>query len=81
MRPDFYLPDYNSIIEFDGLQHFEANEMFGGEEGFRERVEMDRLKNQLCEENSVGVLRIPYWKLENIEEILNEYLDIKKAAN
>lgn len=75
MRPDFYLPDYNLIIEFDGMQHFEANEMFGGEKGFKERQEMDRLKNQLCEENNVDILRIPYWNLENIDSILKKSLD------
>ena len=72
MRPDFYLPNYNLVIEFDGMQHFEPNEMFGGEEGFKKRQELDKLKNQLCEENGVDVLRIPYWKMNDIEKILKE---------
>jgi hypothetical protein len=28
---DFYLPDYNLLIEFQGRQHYEAVEKFGGE--------------------------------------------------
>ena len=31
---DFYLYDYNTIIEFDGKQHSEPIEFFGGEENF-----------------------------------------------
>ena len=71
MRPDFYLPDYNLVVEYDGKQHFEANEMFGGEEGFEERQKMDELKDQLCEEHGIKVVRISYSEYNNIESILN----------
>ena len=74
MRPDFYLPDYNLVVEYDGKQHFEANEMFGGEEGFEERQKMDELKDQLCEEHGIKVVRISYSEYNNIESILNNAL-------
>ena len=35
---DFYLPDYNILIEFDGKQHFESIEIFGG------KIEFEKLK-------------------------------------
>ena len=32
---DFYLPNYNTCIEYDGEQHFEPKQYFGGEETFQ----------------------------------------------
>lgn len=34
LRFDFYLPEYNTIIEYDGQQHFMPSEYFGGDESF-----------------------------------------------
>ena len=34
-RYDFFLPDYNLLIEFHGKQHYEPVEIFGGEEEFK----------------------------------------------
>ena len=72
MRPDFYLPGYNLIIEYDGVQHFKPLKFFGGEEKLRERQKNDELKKQLCEENGIEVIKIPYWEYNNIEKILEE---------
>ena len=33
---DFYLPYFNLLIEYDGRQHFESVDLFGGEEGFKQ---------------------------------------------
>ena len=46
---DFYLEDYNIGIEYDGRQHFEAIDYFGGEDGFKEIQYRDELKNNLCQ--------------------------------
>jgi len=34
---DFYLPEYNTCIEYDGIQHFEIVENWGGEDGLKDR--------------------------------------------
>lgn len=31
-------------------------------------------KNAYCEDNNINLLRIPYWELKNIENILNTNL-------
>lgn len=73
LRPDFYLPDYNLVIEYDGKQHF--REFFTiSSETLEQRQERDALKNKLCEENGVEILRIPYWDLVHIETILKQKL-------
>lgn len=67
---DFYLPDLNLVIEFDGIQHFEPIEFFGGEESLLETQRRDEIKNNYCRDNGIKILRIPYW--ENISEKLFE---------
>lgn len=69
---DFYLPYKNMAIEFDGKQHFESFEYFGGQEGFEIRQKHDNIKNEYCKNNGIPLLRIPYDK--NIEEELNNFL-------
>lgn len=68
---DFYLPDYNLCIEFDGLQHYIPIELFGGEETFRKLQVNDNIKNQYCTNRNIKLLRIHYSKLSNIENILS----------
>ena len=74
-RFDFYLPNLNTIIEFDGEQHFKVNNFFGGEEGFRKRKQSDRIKNQYCEDNNINLLRIPYTEINNINNILKQTIN------
>ena len=71
---DFYLPDYNTCVEYDDRQHFKPVEHFGGEEKFQITVKHDNFKNQYCIDNNIRILRIPYYK--NIEEELNNFLFI-----
>lgn len=69
---DFYLPDYNICIEYDGLQHFEPVDFFGGEEGFRKRQLNDEIKTKYCQENNIKLLRIRYD--QDVTNILDMYL-------
>lgn len=70
---DFYLPDYNLVIEYDGLQHYEPK---FGEESFKKTLLHDGMKNNYCRWNNIDLLRIPYWERDNIEEILIKKLNI-----
>ena len=74
---DFYLPDYNLLIEYDGRQHFEISEYFGGYEGFINTKIRDTIKNIYCRNNNIDLLRIPYWEFDNIENILIDKLNLK----
>ena len=71
---DFYLPEYNVCIEYDGKQHYESIEYFGGEESFAYTQRHDEIKNQYCADNNIKLLRIPYFA--NVEEELNKFLFI-----
>jgi len=71
LRFDFYLPDLNTCIEFDGLQHFRPVDQFGGPEEF-ERVKIrDHHKNEYCERVGIRLIRISYKQLKKIDSVLD----------
>jgi len=73
LRFDFYLTEYNIAIEYDGSQHY--NRKFNmSEEEFLNTQERDKRKNKFCLENNIPLLRIPYFKESNIDDILQKFL-------
>lgn len=74
LKYDFYLPDYNLLIEYNGKQHYEPIDYFGGECQLKIQQEHDNRKEQYAKDNNIEFLVIPYWDFENIENILNTYL-------
>ena len=74
---DFYLPQYNVLIEFDGVQHFKIIKHFGGFDRFVDRIIRDTIKNEYCKENDIKLIRISYKEIDKIEEILIKELELK----
>ena len=70
---DFYLPDYNCVIEYDGQQHFQYIPFFyKDEEAFNKVKEHDKIKNKYCFDNNISIIRIPYYiKDISLEKRLN----------
>ena len=77
LKFDFYLPDYNICIEYDGVQHFEPQEHFGGIDTYEDLVIKDNIKNKYCQKNNIKLIRIDYMNFENIENILIKELNLK----
>lgn len=48
------------LIEYDGVQHFDEKDFFGGSSGFQILRDHDNAKNKYCAENNIPLLRIPY---------------------
>ena len=65
------------IIEFDGKQHYEPIEHFGGVEAYERLKLNDKIKNDYCEENFIDLIRIRYDQIDRIYDILNESLRMK----
>lgn len=85
LRFDFYLPDYNMCIEFDGEQHyrpvdFGTHDQVKVEKNFEALKLRDEIKNEYCKEHNISLLRIPYWDFTNIESILEDYFKLKRAV-
>lgn len=75
---DFYLPKLNTVIEVDGIQHFQPVECFGGEESFKSLSENDEIKDKYCQIKKIKILRIPYYLYGSKREPCTEYLSIMK---
>lgn len=69
---DFYLPDYNLCIEYDGELHYD--DKFNDSDGFNKLKKHDKIKTKYCKSNHIKLIRIPYWESKNIETILTETL-------
>lgn len=63
-RFDFYLPDFNILIEYDGIQHFKDLNFYRPLEYYQKH---DLFKNEWCEKNNIKLIRIPYYKLKEIK--------------
>lgn len=72
---DFYLPDLNICIEYDGIQHFKPIDIFGGDDGFVQRCINDKIKNEYCEVHNIKLFRIKYD--DNIYEKITEIINTK----
>jgi len=72
---DFYLPNRNILIEFDGEQHYrfvkKFHNTFGG---FEIQQKRDKIKTQYAHDNEIKLLRIRWDEEKMIPNILNNFL-------
>lgn len=68
---DFFIPELNICIEFDGIQHYIPIDFFGGVDGFESLKINDDIKNNFCIENGIELYRIPYWSIGDINNIMD----------
>ena len=73
---DFYLPDYNLLIEYQGEYH-DGSVSHQSEEDFDKQQEHDRRKKEYAKVNNIALLEIWYWDFDNIEEILIKQIKYK----
>ena len=69
LKCDFYLPDYNLVIEYNGRQHYEAVHAFGGEKALFETQKRDSIKKAFLDDIDVQLLEVHY-KTKNLEELI-----------
>ncbi len=73
---DFYLPDYNCCIEFNGRQHYNPVDYFGGEQALKKQQTNDQIKKDYCKTNKIKLLIIPHSHKQTIEQIIVNKLGI-----
>lgn len=59
---DIFIPSKSVGIEYQGLQHYQPVDLFGGEKQFVERKRLDERKKILCQENNVTLIEWKYNK-------------------
>lgn len=62
------------LIEFQGRQHYESVERFGGSKGFEQRQKNDAIKRDYAKEHGYFLLEIPHTE-ENIEGIIKDSIE------
>lgn len=75
LKFDFAVFNENGIkflIEYQGKQHYEPSDFFGGETTFILQQKYDNMKKEYCKKNNIQLLIIPYWE-ENIEKSIEEF--------
>lgn len=78
LRFDFYLPDYNTVVEYQGEQHYypvKFNAEWNDQElqrQFQYTQTRDDIKRNYCKEQGINMVEIPYWDKNNIEKYLDK---------
>lgn len=71
---DFYLPEDNLLIEFDGEQHYHpilrGSHKQSSEEDFKLVQKHDLIKTEYCKKHNIPLLRVPYWERNDLEYFL-----------
>lgn len=74
---DFYLPDFNLLIEFQGRQHkCFVKGMHTSKKDFAKQLEHDKRKREYAYNHNIKLLELWYWDFDNIEEILTRELNL-----
>lgn len=63
---DIWIPELKVGIEYQGIQHFEVINHWGGEDGLKKRTENDKKKKKICK--SLGYNLIEFRHNENLTE-------------
>jgi len=76
LRFDFFLTDYNILIEFQGKHHYKpVNKYNRAKTVHKKTVLHDHIKRQYCKNNNIILIEINYLDINNIFDILIEELD------
>lgn len=75
LRYDFYIPSKNTIIEFNGIQHYEYTKYFHKSvERYEYQKFKDKIKQKYAESLNIKYIIIKYSDIHKIPEILNKEL-------
>lgn len=74
LRFDFYIKSLNAYIEFQGIQHYKPISYFGGSKRYNAQAKKDSIKVDFCNDNNIKLIRIPYFEINNIDDILKSAL-------
>ena len=70
---DGYCEELRLAFEYDGEQHFYDIKHY--KRSSKTQQEIDEIKNRICKENNITLIRIPYWEKDEMSEyIIKELL-------
>ena len=72
MELDIFIPEIQLGIEYQGRQHYEAIDFFGGEQSFRKQIKRDNQKKRLCKKFGIKLIHVKYDELIEVDYIKNK---------
>ena len=57
---DFFIPSQSVLIEYQGIQHYESVDYFGGEDKFKYQQKHDKMKADYAKDHSYNLIAVPY---------------------
>lgn len=67
---DFYLPETNTCIEYNGIQHYKSVKYFGGEDKLIKTKRNDLIKYNYCKNNGIGLLILTKQNLNDLVKLM-----------
>ena len=80
LRFDFFLPEYNVAIEYDGSHHYTPKSKYNGgcTKKFVKQKIRDGIKNKYCKENNIVLLRFNKSDYKKMGVLIKRTLDKQK---
>jgi len=76
LRFDFYLPNHNILIEFQGMHHYKpVNKYNRAKRVHKKTLIHDQIKRNYCCENNITLIEIHYQEIDNINNILTQIIE------
>ena len=69
---DFCIPSQKILIEYQGRQHYEPVDYFGGEASFKKQQKHDQMKREYAKNHGYKLIEVPYYI--NTKDSIKEYL-------
>lgn len=75
LRFDFYLPDLNIVIEYQGQHHYKPINKYRRAASVHRRIVInDQVKRDFCNKFNIKLIEICYLEFKNISTILDELI-------
>src|SRR5690606_37105179 len=78
---DFYLPEYNLLIEYQGEFHDGSGSKNYTRANLQKQQEHDKRKREYAQKHNIKLLEIWYWDFDNIESILQKELNLQEVVS
>lgn len=74
---DTFIPENNVGIEYQGIQHYESIDIFGGQDGLNETQKRDMVKREKCKEHNILLIEWNY----SVEINDNNFINMLRSQN
>jgi len=82
LRFDFYLPEYFTLIEYNGHHHYKPINKYKKAHITHEKtVVNDQIKENFAVTNKFKFIKIPYWEFDNISYYITNIILERKGQN